>query len=382
MMSELSIQTRRANQLLLDAILAPEQLPALAHSDWDLLIRVARRVRLLGRLEADLSNLGLLGKIPSKAADHLRASRNVIEHRRTLVTWEVNRILWALKGTDVPLVLLKGAAYTVAGLPPAPGRLFADVDLMVPEQRVEEIEEKLVSHGWFKMQIDPYDDRYYRVWMHEIPPLRHRERGTEIDIHHRILPKTSRLQPDPAIMFEAARPLADPRLYVLAPTDMVLHALVHLFMEGDPGEGLRFRDLLDVHLLLRHYGQETGFWEGLVPRAHRLGLARPLFYGLRFTRLYFATDIPHSVQQEIKGASPVWPIRRVMDILVPLALLPGHPDYPNRWAGLARWLLYIRSHWLKMPPIMLLRHLSYKAYLRFRGISKKVDLAQLDLRQQ
>jgi hypothetical protein len=71
-----------------------------------------------------------------------------------------------------------------------------------------------------------------------------------------------------------------------------------------------------------------------------------------------------------------------MDYLVPLAILPGHPDHPNWWAKLARWLLYIRAHWLKMPPMLLARHLLYKAYLRVRGINKKIDLAQLDLRQQ
>jgi len=381
-MGENSQQTLRANELLLEAIRSPEQLPMLSNADWELLIRVARRVRLLGRLEADLSSAGLLDKIPAKAADHLRASRNVIQHRKTLVTWEINRILWALKGTDVPIILLKGAAYMMAGLPPAPGRLFADVDLLTPEENVGEIEEKLVSKGWYKMQLDPYDDRYYRVWMHEIPPLRHRERGTEIDIHHRILPRTSRLKPDPALMIGAARPLAHPKLKVLCPADMVLHSLVHLFLEGDPVEGLRLRDLLDVHLLLQHYGQEPGFWEGLVPRAKQLGLARPLFYGLRYAQGFFSTQIPESVLLDIGGSRPYWPVRALMDFLVPLALLPGHPDYPKPTASVARWLLYVRSHWLKMPPLMLLRHLSYKAYLRFRGINKKVDLAQLDLRQQ
>jgi hypothetical protein len=381
-MGKVSAQTKRANQLLLEAILAPEKLPSLPPSDWDLLLRVARRVRLLGRLEADLSSAGLLGEIPAKAAEHLRAARTVIDHRRTLVTWEINRLLWALEGNHGPLVLLKGAAYMMAGLPPAPGRLFADIDLLAPERRVTEVEERLVLKGWYKTEIEAYDDRYYRVWMHEIPPLRHRERGTEIDIHHRILPRTSRLKPDPALLLEAARPLADPRLHILAPADLVLHAVVHLFLEGDPEEGLRFRDLLDVHLLLRHYGQEPGFWEGLVPRARRLGLLRPLYYALRFTRLLFAAEIPPKVREEINGAKPHWPVSVLMDYLVPLALLPGHPDHPHWQATSARWLLYMRAHWLKMPPLMLARHLLYKAYLRVRGINKKIDLTQLDLRQQ
>ncbi|MFM8331784.1 MAG: nucleotidyltransferase family protein [Candidatus Methylumidiphilus sp.] len=382
-MTELS---RYANQLLLSALNTPETLPALPPADWDLLLRVARRVRLLGRLEANLARFGLLSAIPPKAWEHLRASRNVIEHRRTLVSWEVNRLLWATKGIDAPLILLKGAAYVVAGLPPAPGRLFADVDLLVPEQSIGEIEERLVARGWMKLPIDPYDDRYYRVWMHEIPPLRHQERGTEIDIHHRLLPRTSRLASDPAPLLQDARPVGgDPRLLILAPADLVLHALVHLFLEGDPREGLRFRDLLDAHDLIRHYGNEPGFWEGLAPRARQLGFARPLYYGLRFARKFFGTPIPGAVLAEAEKDAPPWPIRKLMDSLVPLAMLPGHPDHPSRLASVARQILYLRAHWLRMPFAMLARHLAYKAWLRLRGVNKKVSLAefaQLDLRQQ
>ena len=375
-------ETRRAQGILLDAVRTPEKLPALPPADWELLLRVARRARLLGRLESDLFRLGLLENIPPRAAAHLRAARNVITHRKTLVSWEVNRLLWALKGIDATLILLKGTGYLLAALPPARGRIFADVDLLVPEERIGEVEERLVERGWFKTQIDPYDDRYYRVWMHEIPPLRHRERGTEIDIHHRLLPKTSRLKSDPAPLFAAALPLADPRLRVLAPADMVLHSLAHLFLEGDPDEGLRLRDLLDVHDLLSHYGQESGFWAELAPRARELGFERPLFYGLQHAQRIFATPVPQEVLRQIESAAPIWPIRKLMEHLIPLALLPGHPDHRSHRATLGRWLIYIRAHWLRMPPGMLTKHLLHKAWLRFRGVRKRIDLAQLDLKQQ
>jgi hypothetical protein len=232
------------------------------------------------------------------------------------------------------------------------------------------------------MQIDPYDDRYYRVWGHEIPPLRHRERGTEIDIHHRLLPRTSRFKSDPVPLFAAAQPLADPRLRVLAPADMVLHALVHLFLEGDADEGLRLRDLVDVHDLLCYHGQEPGFWAGLGLRARELGFERLLFYGLHHAHRLFGTPIPPDVLQKLEDVAPPWLIRKLMDHLIHLTLLPGHPDYPSRWAALGRFLMHIRAHWLRMPPVLLARHLSYKAWLRFRGVRKQIDLAQLDLKQQ
>ena len=55
---------------------------------------------------------------------------------------------------------------------------------------------------------------------------------------------------------------------------------------------------------------------------------------------------------------------RIMDRLVPYALFPQHPERPLFRANAARWLLYVRSHWVSMPPLMLLRHLAYKFYVR------------------
>ena len=218
--------------------------------------------------------------------------------------------------------------------------------------------------------------------MHEIPPLRHSERGTEIDLHHRLLPRTSRLKSDPGPLFAAAVPLADPRLRVLAPTDMVLHALVHLFLEGDPDEGLRLRDLVDVHDLLGHFGQRSGFWEDLGARARELGFERPLFHGLRHEHRLLGTPVPAQVLRDLADAAPARPLRKLMQMLIELALLPEHPDHPLRRASIARWLIYVRSHWLRMPPELLARHLARKAWQRFRGARKRIDLAQLDLKQQ
>ena len=37
-----------------------------------------------------------------------------------------------------------------------------------------------------------YDQRYYREWMHELPPLLHVRRQTALDVHHAIAPETAR----------------------------------------------------------------------------------------------------------------------------------------------------------------------------------------------
>ena len=157
--------------------------------------------------------------------------------------WELNRIERALKHLRFPILLLKGAAYVAAGLP-ARGRLVSDIDIMVPRQALDGAEAALEAAGWRPIKLDPYDQRYYRTWMHELPPLVHPERGTVVDLHHTILPPTSRLKPDPAKLWSAAQPLGTGPLHVLAPPDMVPHSAAHLFHDGDLR--LSLRDLVDM----------------------------------------------------------------------------------------------------------------------------------------
>jgi hypothetical protein len=94
--------------------------------------------------------------------------------------------------------VLKGAAYVAAGLPAAAGRLFNDIDLLVPREQLPQAESALMLAGWHASGLSEYDKRYYRRWMHEIPPLQHVQRDTVIDLHHAILPETARYHPDTA----------------------------------------------------------------------------------------------------------------------------------------------------------------------------------------
>lgn len=86
----------------------------------------------------------------------------------------------------------------------------------------------LIYRGWAPLKRDRYDQRYYRRWMHELPPLEHVRRQTVIDVHHNILPRTARHVPDARLLLAAARPLPGyPALAVPAPVHLVLHCASH-----------------------------------------------------------------------------------------------------------------------------------------------------------
>jgi hypothetical protein len=328
---------------------------------WDALVRQARRTNLLPRLALALDELGLLQQVPPAPRAHLEAARTLARAQADAVRREVAYIDRALAASGISIVLLKGAAYLIAGLQAARGRVFSDIDILVPHGALASVEAALMLHGWATGKTTAYDQRYYRRWMHELPPLRHISRQTWLDVHHAILPITARLKPDSAKLLAASRPVAgEPRLLVLAPVDMVLHSATHLFCNEDVGNSLR--DLVDLDSLLREFSSEENFWPRLTMRAGELDLTRPLYYALRYAVRILGTPIPAQVLHEAEIGRPPPLLRGLMDTLFLQTLQPDRAA--DGLASLARGSLYVRAHWLRMPLLLLAQHLTIKALRR------------------
>lgn len=353
----------KKNILLIQALCHPSSIIGLPLDEWDLLLRQARSAGLMARLAAVLKSAGLFDHVPSQPIRHLESALVVARAHKRVVRWEVSCLSQALATVETPLVMLKGAAYVLANLPASEGRIFNDVDILVAKDSLASVEAALTMHGWVSQHRDPYDQRYYRQWMHELPPMRHIKRKTVLDVHHTILPETARLHPDPDKLVAAAiKPEQDSRLMVLAPVDMVLHSATHLFHDGELEHGLR--DLFDLDALLRHFGSDPAFWQGLVPRAEELELSRPLYYALQYTHTLLETPVPAEVLSSVRAGQPIWPLSVLMDGLFERGLVPDHPSCAGRLSGVARWFLYVRSHALRMPLYLLIPHLLRKAFRR------------------
>ena len=342
------------------ALTQPQALAELSGSQWDRLIQSARRLGLLARIQVLLAERGLLDAVAAQPRMHLESARIVAENEQRIMRWEVSRIQRALRELSKPVVFLKGAAYLIAGLSVAKGRISTDVDILVDKADIAEVESALLKHGWEHTKVDEYDQFYYRVWSHELPPLRHRERRTTIDVHHTILPLTGRCHPDPQKLLAEAITLQGSQFKILAPSDMVLHSAAHAFQDGDLVRGLR--DLVDLDDLLRHFGVEAGFWHHLVQRSQDLDLTRPLYYALRYSSLILHTPVPAAVLEQTKRFAPAWLAGRMMDRLVIHAVNDRLSGWRRSIQALSSWALYMRQHWLRMPPILLARHLIHQMF--------------------
>ncbi|QNQ10401.1 nucleotidyltransferase domain-containing protein [Sphingomonas alpina] len=314
--------------LLARALCTPGDTLALDAAGWTDLLAIARAEQMIGTLAHRLAGL----PVPKSVARILDDARASAEQGRIIALWEAEMARRVLTAIGVPLVLLKGTAFVAAGLEAGQGRSIGDLDILVPRDRIDAVEAALLAGGWEWVKPDPYDDDYYRRWMHELPPLIHRERDRMIDVHHTILPLTARITPDAGALL-AARVALQPGVHGLSPNDMLVHAAAHLFADGDLAGGMR--NLWDVHCLVGDFGTD-----GLAERAAQHGLARETARALRLAAALYGARVRLNLADRLY-------LRR-------LTARDGW-GWPTR--PFTRFGFYVRSHWLRMPPAMLARHL-------------------------
>jgi hypothetical protein len=369
------------NVLLLKLLAQPNLCKGFSASDWDAVIPQARNTGVLAALGKLLETQELIQDVPAEVRRHLDSVVCVHNKQVEGLTYEIKCLSQAMNDAGEKLILLKGAAYIVANLPPAAGRLISDFDLLVPEAQLAKVELTLQKHGWGSGGKDPYNELYYRKWMHEIPPIIHEERDSVLDVHHTILPPTADEKLDVSKLFEELQEVK-PGIFVLSPVNMVLHSATHLFHEGQFTHGLR--DLLDLDRLLQHFSTlDTLFWQQLINQAQTMRMANSLYYALRYTNMFLSTPIPAFVNESLEKNRNHFPRSAIMDFLFVRGFLPDHRSCALPFKGLAHYCLYIRSHYLRMPLYLLLPHLTRKAWMgRFSKPDLENEADEEDQRQK
>lgn len=332
-------------------------------ADWNRFLPQARNARLLGRCLNLFDEHGLLDIVPGRTHDQLRGALAQTRYVQGQATREWRAVTRVLGAEGIEVLPLKGVAYLLAELPPAGWRNLSDIDLLVAKDDVEPAECLLQHAGWQPSgEFDAYDQHYYRAWMHEVPPLMHRSREVEVDLHHNLAPPVSRLRIDAALLWRDAVDVVvgDGRtIRMLAPVDLMLHNAIHLFMNDELRGGLR--DVVDFRDLFVHFtADQPDFEQRLLARAEELGCCRALYYAVvTAQRLAGLTPSPAFTASVVQFA-PAAPVRHLMQMLIDQVLAPERPG--ARPQALAGQLMFIRSHWIRMPPGMLLRHLVHKQF--------------------
>ncbi len=341
-------------QLLLNILSCPDKVRTLGLEDWDLVLRFARHAHLLGHLYYLMDQNALWELVPEKVRDILMGGHIYNRFFRLQARREIRQIAEVIQ--NVPVILLKGAAYIESRCGAYGGRRLSDIDLMVRQSELTAVEKTLLASGWQYGEVNEYDQHYYRDWMHEVPPMVHQYRNMEVDLHHNIVAPVSRIKVTAQKLFDKAVAIPDSSFLRLENKDLILHSATHLFFNDELRGGLR--DLVDMHELCMEFASQEDFWPELVSRARELGMQRPLYYALSSLSRFLKTPVPAPVMAESQKDRPSFPVRVLMATLIQRQLAPESINKLN--TPFVAWLLFIRSHWIRMPLPMLIRHLSHK----------------------
>ncbi|MEQ1537780.1 MAG: nucleotidyltransferase family protein, partial [Sphingorhabdus sp.] len=136
-------------------------------------------------------------------------------------------------------------------------------------------------------------------------------------------------------------------LYTLSPSDMAIHCAAHLIADGDLAGGLR--NLWDFHCLLTEFSAtDRDYFVKLQTRAAHHQLWPAVHRAVRMAHELYGTEIPKEWQGW--NRQDKWYVRR----------LTARDGWGRPRRKITRQIFYIRSHWLRMPPVMLARHLFTK----------------------
>lgn len=333
---------------------------------WTSFLQEARQHALLGSCCYLLKDLQLWNSVPTKVQAHLLSGQHYADKQKITVVNELIELENVFAGSNLPVLLVKGVAYRAAGYAFARGRVFSDIDLLVPDSHFDDALKRLINAGYLEFALSSYDRRYYKRWTHQHPPLTHFMRGANIDLHHHIFPVASneKILIEPIIA--AALRLEDSAFAVPAPQHLFVHASVHLFYQEETHKLIK--DLFDLYLLYQECLSRCDI-RAIIEAAIACQAQAAVFYAIETLHQLYGLPLP----AEIAALAPATSSYRRWQMQF---LLRHLLDRDSIWFRLAHLCWFVRGHLLKMGPATLLYHTVAKA------IEQRKERKMLSKKQQ
>ncbi|MBK1646799.1 hypothetical protein CKO25_19585 [Thiocapsa imhoffii] len=284
-------------RLLLDLIsprpvIDPARLTALTAADWESILRMVRQHRLAPLLHwlltRDRAGLPVPARIREElAAGFKRATLRALVLRRELVL--IHRLLTA---AGIPCLALKGAFLAFHAYPQPGLRPLRDLDILVPADEALRAFDTLIAGGLVRPP-EYQGNAEAKIAIHKhLPPLRTAPGGVTVEVHARLNHPNQRAatladpSAEPAFWQRAIDVQAGgDTLRFPAPTDMLLHLIVHAAVDHKFDNGPLI--LSDIAFLLERQPIDwPRFWQA----ADQGRLQRACWLTLRLVEHHWGGD--------------------------------------------------------------------------------------------
>ncbi|MEC8965487.1 MAG: nucleotidyltransferase family protein [Pseudomonadota bacterium] len=331
-------------------------LEQLSESDWNDLLRVLRAYSLTASYYRRLCKEGMEYQLPDYCRNAFVSAAVFAEAQAHQTRIQALKICRLSDDYHIPIIFLKGAAYTLGQKENSIGRLMSDIDICVARDKISQLEAALLESGWTFKDIDEHDDKYYRAWSHELPPLKHDQDGVVLDVHHTLLPPIKRRLLN---INDLLNSTVDKDTFPVPSMEwLVLHSALHLILNEDVDNGLR--DLTDIYLLLNGDNCECGSLRENLLKAEALfereGFKTEWFILTELLVHYFALPINRDVKSKLSVHA------KIRLHCLKSAILPNFPFMKSAKDNFLSFVNYLLGYQSKMPISILLHQASYKLY--------------------
>jgi len=349
-----------ADQLLLDLINTPldtgrlEQLLSQG-VDWDRFYLQAARHELLPLVYQGLKQVSAY--LPLDVLDHYQHCYAANTLRNLQLRNELRGLLLEFSKAEIPVIPYKGPVLAETVYGDLALRMFRDLDLLVPVDRVRQAVERLEGLG-YRLEAKWSEKRWpslLKTVNHLL--LRHQETGWAVEVHWLVF------HPMYALPFDLEPYWADLRGRETGGKTTLTHEdqLLLICAHGTKHHWELLKWIVDVRQLVNSFADLD--WQSLWDEATRNGLCRCLLMGLELAGRIGDYKVPLSMQQKVRAdpvvrglADSAWAalfrrsIGRRRFLWEYHFYLRSRERFRDRVKQVGCWLLYPRlEDWLAFP---------------------------------
>ena len=255
--------------------------------DWDHLVEMANRHRLLPLLYVNLNSI-CPEKVPEEVLENLKEEFHENARKNLLLTGELVKVMKLLEEKGINAIPYKGPVLAFLIYDNIGYRQFGDIDILIDESDALIVKKILISSGYELYNSINVDDSYYIKFVTEHQFIN--RNGVIVEVKWKFEGDFFTFPTNPLFLSENLR-IMEMSGFEIKNFDTMNHLLILCIHAAKHG-WMRLSWIYDISEFLR---RENIDWANVVEKAEKLGVKRILFITLLLTSDLYGLEVSKEI---------------------------------------------------------------------------------------